>query len=74
MSEAPLNYEASAGTTNLQVSRTLPSEVVQCLENARFVRSHLLPSITSSSQTHTDGMNHSYISPHAHRSVLTSPS
>lgn len=41
MAEAPLNYEASAGTTNLQVSRTLPSEVVQCLENARFVRRRL---------------------------------
>src|SRR6266536_5299063 len=35
--EAPLNYEASAGMNNLQVSNTLPSEVVQCLQNARFV-------------------------------------
>lgn len=36
--EAPLTYEASAGTRNLQVSRTLPAEVAQCLQNARFVR------------------------------------
>jgi hypothetical protein len=37
--EPPLNYEASAGHTNLQVSDTLPPDVVQCLKNARFVRS-----------------------------------
>ena len=35
--EAPLHYEASADTTNVQTTNTLPSEVVQCLQNARFV-------------------------------------
>lgn len=34
----PLNHEASAGDTHKQVTTTLPQEVVQCLENARFVR------------------------------------
>ncbi|KAK5991084.1 Pyridoxamine 5'-phosphate oxidase [Cladobotryum mycophilum] len=33
----PLNYEASQGDTNKQETRTLPQEVVQCLENARFL-------------------------------------
>lgn len=37
-SNVPLTYEASAGETNMQVSSQLPSEVVQCLKNARFVR------------------------------------
>ena len=36
--QIPLNYEASAGDTNKQATTTLPREVVQCLENARFVR------------------------------------
>ncbi|SPO00256.1 related to pyridoxamine phosphate oxidase [Cephalotrichum gorgonifer] len=35
--QIPLNYEASAGDTNKQVTTTLPPEVVQCLENARFL-------------------------------------
>ncbi len=38
MEQIPLNHEASAGDTNKQVTTTLPAEVVQCLENARFVR------------------------------------
>lgn len=33
----PLNWQASATTTNPQVSSTLPQEVVNCLKNARFV-------------------------------------
>lgn len=37
MDKIPLNYEASEGDTNKQVTSTLPQEVVQCLENARFV-------------------------------------
>ncbi|XWX02229.1 hypothetical protein V2A60_010263 [Cordyceps javanica] len=37
MDKIPLNYEASEGDTNKQVTSTLPNEVVQCLENARFV-------------------------------------
>ncbi|KAK2057968.1 hypothetical protein LY76DRAFT_626784 [Colletotrichum caudatum] len=35
--QVPLNYQASAGDTNKQVTATLPQEVVQCLENARFL-------------------------------------
>lgn len=38
MESAPLNYEASAGDTHKQITSTLPPEVVQCIENARFVR------------------------------------
>ena len=36
--EAPLSNEGSAEPRDLQVSSTLPSEVAQCLQNARFVR------------------------------------
>ncbi|KAK2764230.1 pyridoxamine phosphate oxidase [Colletotrichum kahawae] len=35
--QVPLNYEASAGDTNKQITDTLPQEVVQSLENARFL-------------------------------------
>jgi hypothetical protein len=38
MDKIPLNYEASQGDTHKQLTHTIPSEVVQCLENARFVR------------------------------------
>ena len=41
----PLNYEASAGDTHKQVTTTLPQEVVQCLENARFVRVPAAPAL-----------------------------
>lgn len=34
----PLSYEASATTTHPHVATTLPSEVVACLKNSRFVR------------------------------------
>lgn len=43
MDKIPLNYEASEGDTHKQVTSELPSEVVQCLENARFVRILLRP-------------------------------
>lgn len=38
MDKIPLNYEASEGDTHKRQTSTLPIEVVQCLENARFVR------------------------------------
>lgn len=38
MDKIPLNYEASEGDTHKQTTNSLPQEVVQCLENARFVR------------------------------------
>lgn len=37
MDKIPLNYEASEGDTHKRQTSTLPIEVVQCLENARFV-------------------------------------
>ena len=37
MDKIPLNYEASEGDTHKQLTHTLPQEVVQCLENARFL-------------------------------------
>ncbi|KAG4443908.1 hypothetical protein IFR05_000548 [Cadophora sp. M221] len=55
--EAPLNYESSAGVTNLQVADCLPSEVVQCLQNARFLHlatcTNLFP--------HVSLMNYTYL-------------
>lgn len=38
MDKIPLNCEASGGDTHKRLTHTLPPEVVQCLENARFVR------------------------------------
>lgn len=38
MSQIPLNAAASIGDNNRQVTSSLPPEVIQCLENARFVR------------------------------------
>jgi hypothetical protein len=37
MDKIPLNYEASEGDTHKKLTTSLPQEVVQCLENARFV-------------------------------------
>ncbi|KAG5918496.1 hypothetical protein E4U42_006834 [Claviceps africana] len=37
MDKIPLNYEASDGDTHKQITNCLPQEVVQCLENARFL-------------------------------------
>ncbi|KAL7930995.1 hypothetical protein V8C35DRAFT_310967 [Trichoderma chlorosporum] len=37
MDKIPLNYEASEGDTHKRQTSTLPIEVVQCLENARFL-------------------------------------
>lgn len=37
-SQIPLNAAASNGNNNRQIATSLPPEVVQCLENARFVR------------------------------------
>lgn len=33
----PLSYEASATTTHPHVGTALPSEVISCLKNSRFV-------------------------------------
>ncbi|KAK0121643.1 hypothetical protein ONS95_009931 [Cadophora gregata] len=55
--EVPLNYEASAGATHLQVADCLPAEVVQCLQNARFLHlatcTNLFP--------HVSLMNYTYL-------------
>ncbi|KAI3390751.1 hypothetical protein diail_8703 [Diaporthe ilicicola] len=37
MSQIPLNAAASIGDNNRQVTSSLPPEVIQCLENARFL-------------------------------------
>lgn len=37
MSQIPLNAAASNGDNDRQVTTSIPPEVVQCLENARFV-------------------------------------
>ena len=50
MEKIPLNYEASEGDTNKQVTTELPPEVVQCLENARFVSCTWIPPAQDHSQ------------------------
>ncbi|EPE25194.1 FMN-binding split barrel [Glarea lozoyensis ATCC 20868] len=62
-SEAPLNYEASSGATNLQITSTLPDEVAQCLQNARFL--HL--ATCTDLYPHVSLMNYTYLptSPHS---------
>ncbi|KAH7037167.1 uncharacterized protein B0I36DRAFT_261683 [Microdochium trichocladiopsis] len=57
MAHVTLNHEASAGDTNKQVVTTLPPEVVQCLENARFL--HLATCVNN--QPHVSLMNYTYI-------------
>ncbi|KAJ1336071.1 pyridoxamine 5'-phosphate oxidase-like protein [Microdochium nivale] len=57
MAHVTLNHEASAGDTHKQVVTTLPSEVVQCLENARFL--HLATCVNN--QPHVSLMNYTYI-------------
>jgi hypothetical protein len=52
--DVSLNYEASAGTNNLQVSSTLPDEVVQVLQNARFVSTRLSNTLTDTQYTFHD--------------------
>ncbi|KAK4447461.1 hypothetical protein QBC34DRAFT_303082 [Podospora aff. communis PSN243] len=55
--QIPLNHEASAGDTHLQTTAELPAEVVQCLENARFL--HLATCIDNI--PHVSLMNYTYL-------------
>ncbi|KAI1392489.1 uncharacterized protein F4822DRAFT_425694 [Hypoxylon trugodes] len=57
MDQISLNHEASAGDTHKQLVSSLPPEVVQCLENARFL--HLATCIDN--QPHVSLMNYTYI-------------
>ncbi|KAI0018151.1 pyridoxamine 5'-phosphate oxidase [Xylariomycetidae sp. FL0641] len=57
MDRIPLNHEASAGETHKQVVSQLPPEVVQCLENARFL--HLATCVDN--QPHVSLMNYTYL-------------
>jgi len=57
MEHIPLNHEASAGNTNMQVTTELPHEVVQCLENARFL--HLATCLDNI--PHVSLMNYTYL-------------
>ncbi|KAI1861281.1 uncharacterized protein JN550_010960 [Neoarthrinium moseri] len=75
MDQIPLNYEASAGDSHKQVVTCLPPEVVQCLENARFL--HL--ATCTDNQPHVSLMNYTYLpsSPHSAAPVIvmtTNPS
>lgn len=70
-----LNHEASAGDTNMQVVSELPQEVVQCLDNARFL--HL--GTCTENQPHVSLMNYTYLpsSPYSSSPVIvmtTNPS
>ncbi|KAI0376114.1 pyridoxamine 5'-phosphate oxidase [Hypomontagnella monticulosa] len=57
MDQIALNHEASAGDTHKQLVTSLPPDVVQCLENARFL--HLATCIDN--QPHVSLMNYTYI-------------
>ncbi|KAI1104048.1 hypothetical protein F4804DRAFT_308531 [Jackrogersella minutella] len=57
MDQIALNHEASAGDTHKQLVSSLPPEVVQCLENARFL--HL--ATCTDNQPHVSLMNYTYI-------------
>ncbi|KAL1891731.1 hypothetical protein Sste5346_007481 [Sporothrix stenoceras] len=57
MEQIPLNHEASDGDTNKQSTASLPTEVVQCLENARFL--HLATCVDN--QPHVSLMNYTYL-------------
>ncbi|KAI1359080.1 pyridoxamine 5'-phosphate oxidase [Xylaria arbuscula] len=57
MEQVSLNYEASAGDTHKQTVSELPTEVVQCLENARFL--HLATCVDN--QPHVSLMNYTYL-------------
>ncbi|CAM1502088.1 Fc.00g040720.m01.CDS01 [Cosmosporella sp. VM-42] len=68
MDQIPLNYEASEGDTHKQTTTTLPSEVVQCLENARFL--HL--ATCTDNVPHVSLMNYTYLpsSPYSNAPVI----
>ncbi|KAH8662448.1 hypothetical protein BX600DRAFT_319628 [Xylariales sp. PMI_506] len=75
MEQIRLNYEASAGDSHKQTVTSLPSEVVQCLENARFL--HL--ATCTDNQPHVSLMNYTYLpsSPYSTSPVIimtTNPS
>ncbi|TVY33703.1 Pyridoxamine 5'-phosphate oxidase-like protein, partial [Lachnellula subtilissima] len=55
--EPPLFYEASAGSTHLQSTGSLPEEVAQCLGNARFL--HL--ATCTALHPHVSLMNYTYL-------------
>ncbi|KAI1506058.1 hypothetical protein F5X99DRAFT_178683 [Biscogniauxia marginata] len=57
MDHISLSHEASAGDTHKQAVSTLPPEVVQCLENARFL--HLATCVDN--QPHVSLMNYTYL-------------
>ncbi|ROW13687.1 hypothetical protein VPNG_04571 [Cytospora leucostoma] len=63
MSQIPLNAEASNGENDRQVTASLPAEVVQCLENARFL--HL--ATCTRDTPNVSLMNYTYLpsSPHS---------
>ncbi|KAK4125217.1 hypothetical protein N657DRAFT_644051 [Parathielavia appendiculata] len=66
--QIPLSHEPSAGDTNMRVATSLPHEVVQCLENARFL--HL--ATCSDNIPHVSLMNYTYLpsSPYSRSPVI----
>jgi nitroimidazol reductase NimA-like FMN-containing flavoprotein (pyridoxamine 5'-phosphate oxidase superfamily) len=66
--QIPLSHEASAGDTNMRVTASLPQEVVQCLENARFL--HL--ATCADNIPHVSLMNYTYLasSPYSRAPVI----
>ncbi|KAI1015726.1 hypothetical protein LB505_007933 [Fusarium chuoi] len=68
MDQIPLNSEASQGDTHKQTTSTLPPDVVQCLDNARFL--HL--ATCTDNVPHVSLMNYTYLpsSPYSNYPVI----
>ncbi|GKU00052.1 pyridoxamine phosphate oxidase [Fusarium langsethiae] len=68
MEQIPLNSEASVGDTHKQITSTLPPDVVQCLDNARFL--HL--ATCTDNMPHVSLMNYTYLpsSPYSNYPVI----
>lgn len=68
MSQIPLNAAASNGDNDRQVTTSIPPEVVQCLENARFL--HL--ATCNENHPNVSLMNYTYLpsSPHSPTPVI----
>ncbi|KAG6007354.1 hypothetical protein E4U21_006058 [Claviceps maximensis] len=65
MDKIPLNYEASGGDTHKQITSCLPQEVVQCLQNARFL--HL--ATCTDNVPNVSLMNYTYLASSPYSSV-----
>lgn len=69
-SQPPLTWEPSSGDRNASILRSLPEEVVACLNSTRFL--HL--ATCTNNQPHVSLMNYTYIPPSSHPRLPAGPS